>query len=65
MVSTPSITNCALEIGRHDKPAPRTARDGKRRITMWKAFKITLGIVLGLLAIPTVIAIISAVKLSN
>jgi uncharacterized protein YqgC (DUF456 family) len=32
---------------------------------MWKAFKITLGIVLGLLAIPTVIAIITAVKLSN
>jgi hypothetical protein len=32
---------------------------------MWKAFKITLGIVLGLLAIPIVIAIITAVKLSN
>ena len=32
---------------------------------MWKALKITLGIVLGLLAIPTVIAIIAAVKLSN
>ena len=27
---------------------------------MWKAFKITLGIVLGLLAIPTVIAIITS-----
>ena len=32
---------------------------------MWKAFKITLGIVLGLLVFPTVIAIITAVKLSN
>jgi len=36
-----------------------------QRSNPWKAFKITLGIVLGLLAIPTVIAIITAVKLSN
>lgn len=31
---------------------------------MWKAFKVTLGIVLGLLAVPTIIAIIAAIRLS-
>lgn len=31
---------------------------------MWTAFKITLGIVLGLLAVPILITIVTAIRLS-
>jgi hypothetical protein len=32
---------------------------------MWKAFKITLGIILGLLAVPAILALIAAVRMTQ
>jgi hypothetical protein len=32
---------------------------------MWTAFKVTLGIVLGLLAVPVILALIVAVRISQ
>jgi maltodextrin utilization protein YvdJ len=32
---------------------------------MWKSFKITLGIILGLLAVPTLLAIIAVLRVTQ
>ena len=52
-------------VAEEEEEEIRPSFEPRKEITMFKAFKVTLGIVLGLLFIPAVLAVITAVTILN